>query len=337
MQLNSGYKGEPSPSADVETTATNRSPGHAASSVTPGNAGVAAVCAAHPARSAGTERWGADVSACRLSSPATCKARVRPQQECFYTFRSSEGSHSISLLLPGGFQLCRCPNNRGSLLLTPPRSLPPGAGWSERPLASDTWTPQSAAPRPMVPGRPGHVSAEALLRGAELFSPPLFFQPDLGLTPGSIPNTWTSRTQTPGRREPGTQGHGLSSEGPSWAGVADMMPGGEAGGKVRAGLCHDKAQGPPRPRRPVRVHACGVAHCVCGACAVLRAVCVPSRGEKVLKDSEHRERFSETLRKGTCREGNYILLLIAASSPPGANKGFRGGSTFQQISHQPKC
>lgn len=56
------------------------SPGHATSSAQPGNMGVAAVCTAHPARSAGTERLGADVCACRLSCPATCKARARPHR-----------------------------------------------------------------------------------------------------------------------------------------------------------------------------------------------------------------------------------------------------------------
>lgn len=94
------------------------------------------------------------------------------------------------------------------------------------------------------------------------------FHPHFSFSP-----TWVSRleacptprhvgTQTPGRREPETQGHGLYLEVPSWARAADMMPRGEAGGNVRVGMCHNKAQGPPRPCRPVSVHACGVVHCV---------------------------------------------------------------------------
>lgn len=104
------------------------SPGHAASSAKPGNMGVAAVCTAHPARSAGTERWGADVSACRLSCPATCKARARPHRSVStrsgplrghtqLAFSSQEGfSYACALITRGPSSSCpQKPSTRSSL------------------------------------------------------------------------------------------------------------------------------------------------------------------------------------------------------------------------------
>lgn len=206
------------------------------------------------------QAWSAGERTC-LRVGSARRPHGRPQQACFYTFRSSEGSHSISLLLPGGFRLCPCPNNRGSLLLTPPEAF-----HSDFIVLNGLWPPTPGLPRPVAPSRPGHVSAEALLRAAERSFTPTF----LSTRPGSIPNTQTRRDPNPREKGTGDTGTRAVLEVPSWASAADMMPRGEAGGEIRAGMCHDKAQSPPRPRRPVRVRACGAVHCVpvCVLCCV---------------------------------------------------------------------
>ena len=154
----------------------------------------------------------------------------------------------------------------------------------------------------------------------------------LGFRPGG---TWTGGDWTPGSslcRE--SRGQGLYSEPcpPPWE---RHSPGGEFRGSschnLRApwsGLCVLHVPRVPRTwRAPCALHVCpgrGM-HDVFCACAVRSGW----RG-RCSKTSETEWDFSKPLRKETRREGNYVLLSKALFSPPGAYKGFRGGTTFNK-------